>query len=503
MGARARRELRPRFFFVSRYVVRAGCLDENTIAAFFGAKLSGAELAAIDAHIDRCSDCRVLLSSLAAREVSVGPFSATEYSSQRQRNFAGEAMASPLAEQSARLAAGEVLGERFVIEERVGAGGMAEVYRARDRQAGATVAVKVPFGGGTQDCARFEREARLLLQLSHPAIVKHTANGRLADDTPFLAMEWLEGQDLAERLKRGPLGVDEALGLGARIAGALAAAHAVGTIHRDIKPSNIFLSGGTVRGATLIDFGVAREEARESASLATRTGTLLGTLGYMAPEQALGAKTADARADTFSLGCVLFECLTGRRLFVGAHAVEVLAKLLTEPIPSPKSLVPAVPAALDALVLQMLQRDPAARPVDCGAVAAELERIRVAGPDVAPPPAPAVAGDARRGGARARAGWAVVALGAFASAGVGVAILSRMATRSPALSSSSSIQPSAIPVAPQGPETPAEDRRARDVADAAAAPARVASDRPPPPRPARPRASAASPSADPFGNSRN
>jgi eukaryotic-like serine/threonine-protein kinase len=482
--------------------VRAGCLDENTIAAFFRSKLSPGELAAIDAHIDRCADCRVLLSSLAAREVSVGPFSATEFSSRWQRNLDGEPVMTPLTAPVARLSTGDVLAERFVIEARVGAGGMAEVYRARDRAASSTVAVKVPFGAGSSDCARFDREARLLVQLSHPAIVKHTANGRLADDTPFLAMEWLEGEDLAERLKNGPLGVDDTLALGIRVAGALAAAHAVGTIHRDIKPSNIFLRDRTVRGATLIDFGVARQQAPEAASLATRTGTLLGTLGYMAPEQALGAKTADGRADTFSLGCVLFECLTGRRLFVGAHAVEVLAKLLTEPVPSPKSLTPAVPGALDALVLQMLERDPAKRPVDCAAIAAELERIRAAGPDAAP--AVSRAPRPRRG----RAGWAIAVL-AVAAGGGALAMVRTMRSSptAPKASTATSIAiaspdratatatPTATPTATATPPA-----TATLVTTAAITTARVDAM---PARPSRPRAPSSSSSADPFGNSRN
>ncbi len=501
------------------YAVRAGCLDENTIAGFFGAKLSPSQLARIDAHIDRCSDCRVLLSSLAAREVSVGPFSATEeYSSRRQRDLLGGAEEMPLEVQVARLATGDVLADRFVIEARIGAGGMAEVYRARDREAGTTVAVKVPFGAGTQDCARFDREARVLLQLSHPAIVKHTANGHLADETPFLAMEWLEGEDLAERLRQGPLGVDATLELGVRIAGALAAAHALGTIHRDIKPSNIFLSGGTVRGATLIDFGVARQEEAEAASLATRTGTLLGTLGYMAPEQALGAKTADGRADTFSLGCVLFECLTGRRLFVGAHAVEVLAKLLTEPIPSPRSLAPEVPAALDALVLQMLLRDPAARPTDCSAIAAALEQIRAAGPDAPTPPAllppaapvgpaaPTTLPSKLRRPARARRTLALLALLVAATAGVGLVARSRAVA--PPLASPLAAAPppdtvNAVSVAP--PPSPRVVAPPQGVVDASIPAARMASDAPPPPRPGRPRPAAPSSSAspDPFGNSRN
>ena len=498
----------------------SGCLDEDTIDAFFHAKLSREALAAIDVHIDVCKDCRVLLSSLAAREVHVGPFSATEFSSRMQQGILDEADAPPpfSAPPDARLAAGEVLAERFVIEDRVGAGGMAEVYSARDREGGAKVAVKVPLGGGPQTLARFEREAQLLVQLTHPAIVRHTANGRRGDETPFLAMEWLEGQDLAERLKEGPLHVADVLTLGTLMASALAAAHAMGIVHRDIKPSNIFLRDGSVRGATLIDFGVARQAAgADGGSLATRTGTLLGTLGYMAPEQALGAKTADARADMFSLGCVLFEALTGRRLFAGAHAVEVLAKLLTEPVPSPRSLAPHVPVALDALVLQMLRRDPTERPVDCAAVAAELERIRVAGPDAAPARR-AVAADASADARNAptlrrRRAPLVALLVAGAALTTGLVWRARvLPAPSPAVATAS---------APLLPPAPVLSVLAAAPATAAAATAPAPLDPPPATRAAQvpsppdataaairsrvtpSRAKSAPSSADPFGNSRN
>ncbi len=486
--------------------MRAGCLDENTIDGFFGGKLSSAELTAIDAHIDTCSDCRVLLSSIAAHEVNAGPFSATLYSPGLEQEIKNESGPKSSLPPSSRLTAGDVLAGRFVVEGLVGAGGMAEVYRAHDRETDGKVAVKVTLGYGAEDRARFEREAKLLVQLSHTAIVKHTSNGRLPDETPFLAMEWLEGEDLAARLKRAPLTIAECLALGIRVSGALAAAHALGIIHRDVKPSNIFLKRGEVQGATVIDFGVARQ-AFGDGSLATRTGMLLGTLGYMAPEQALGAKTADARADVFSLGCVIFECVSGRRLFAGAHAVEVLAKLLTEPVPRLGSLAVNVPAALDDLVQRMLSRDPNARPADCATVARELVAIRAAGPDPIEsvlPPAPR--GEvARQPSRRSAAIGALLALAAFAVlATAGIAWKARSASPPPSLAlATAAVSPS--PSTPTSAVAPPEPTPAREAIDAAApspAAARVAADGSPPSAP-HPRAVSPAHPADPFGNSRN
>jgi hypothetical protein len=278
----------------------------------------------------------------------------------------------PETDADAEKQAGTVFADRFEILAFVRGGGMGDVYCAKDRTTERLVAVKVLRGLETVDLLRFERESRLLSTLAHPAIVEYVAHGEF-EGTPYLAMEWLEGEDLAERLARGPLGADETRQLGERLAGALARAHAVGVVHRDIKPSNVFLRDGDVRKATILDFGVALAGASDGLAVTlTRSGTLLGTLAYMAPEQARGAKSVDPRADVFSLGCVLFECLTGRRAFAGAHAVEVLAQILTEPAPRPGDVAPNVPADLDDLVVRMLAKDPAERPADCREVEQEL-----------------------------------------------------------------------------------------------------------------------------------
>jgi len=359
------------------------CLEENTAVDFLRGALSAVEVARVGAHVEGCAACRRLLSSLDGRAPTADPFSATQVASSHHRvaSSAGGASAgdprAPRTEprKGPSWPPGTVLADRFELGGLIGAGGMGEVYRARDRVSSGPVAVKIVQVSSEREARRFEREADLLAQLAHPAIVRYVAHGA-HEGTPFLAMEWLEGHDLADELARGPLTIAQSIRLGRRIAGALAAAHALGVIHRDVKPSNIFLCGEDVDRATVVDFGVARATRQEHAATATtRTGTLLGTLGYMAPEQARGAKNADARADVFSLGCVLFECITGTRAFAGGDAVEVLAKVLTEPARHPREIVAEVPPALDALVVKMLAKDPALRPPDCASVAAELARL--------------------------------------------------------------------------------------------------------------------------------
>ncbi len=271
---------------------------------------------------------------------------------------------------------GDLVADRFEVERLAGTGGMGEVFRARDRHTGEPVALKAlhqAHGG-----ERFAREAVLLAELRHPAIVRYIAHGTTPAGEQYLAMEWLEGKDLSDRLReRGRLGIDESVALAARVAEALAVAHQRKIIHRDIKPSNLYLVGGQIERVRLLDFGVAR--ASSGTRVATKTGQLLGTPGYMAPEQARGDPLVDARADVFSLGCVLFECLTGRAAFVGEHVMALLAKILLEDVPRASSLCAEVTPALDDLCAAMLAKDPDRRPRDGAAVAAAIEALGTLG----------------------------------------------------------------------------------------------------------------------------
>ncbi len=262
------------------------------------------------------------------------------------------------------------IAERFELEHVAGEGGMGTVYRARDLRSKEVVALKVVRGELAN--ARFEREARVLADLEDEGIVGYVAHGRIDEQSMFLAMEWIEGESLHARLARGPLSVGECIALGRRLARALGVAHARGVVHRDVKPSNVILRGGRAADAMLVDFGIAR--ANDAARAMTATGAVLGTPQYMAPEQARGEKL-DVRADVFSLGCVLFECLTGRAAFVGPHVVAVLAKILLEPAVRASTLRADVPALLDDLVASMLEKAPAARPSDGDAVLRALAAI--------------------------------------------------------------------------------------------------------------------------------
>lgn len=248
---------------------------------------------------------------------------------------------------------------------------MGTVFRARDRVAGGPVALKVVEGDHAN--ARFEREAQLLARLTHPSIVRYVAHGPLVESRMYLAMEWLDGLSLDERLATAPLSFEESIALAKTVAVALDAAHQAGIVHRDIKPSNVFLRGGNPREPVLVDFGIAR--ASKATYAMTATGAVIGTPAYMAPEQARGDKNVDARADVFSLGCVLFECLAGRPAFVGEHVIAVLAKILLEPAPRLSSLRADVPPALDALVAAMLAKTAAERPPSASAVLAALDAV--------------------------------------------------------------------------------------------------------------------------------
>ncbi|MRG96553.1 serine/threonine-protein kinase PknK [Polyangium spumosum] len=267
---------------------------------------------------------------------------------------------------------GEVLDDRFVLGRRAGSGGMGTVWRAVDRSSGAPVALKVLRDPEGDSAPRFLKEARILSAFEHPHVVRYVAHGIAASGEAWLAMEWLDGESLLARLERGPLDIEESLSLARAVADALGAAHARRIVHRDVKPSNLFLVGGAAEHVKVLDFGIAHGGGTGAL---TRTGSILGTPGYMAPEQARGDADADARADVFALGCVLFECLSGKPAFQGAHPMALLAKLLLEEPPRLRDLCPDVPEPLATLVHRLLSKEPVARPEDGAAVRELVDRI--------------------------------------------------------------------------------------------------------------------------------
>ncbi|MDH5493287.1 MAG: serine/threonine protein kinase, partial [Myxococcales bacterium] len=270
---------------------------------------------------------------------------------------------------------GTLVAERFEIEREAGSGGMGTVYRARDRHRGEIVALKLLRSVDPRDLARFTREARTLAALHHPGIVRYVDHGVAPGGDVWLAMEWLEGEGLDRRLRRG-LRLDEALEIALGAAEALAPAHRRGVIHRDLKPGNLFLVGGDPKRVKVIDFGIARALGAETR--VTTTGTAVGTPNYMSPEQARGAQELDCRTDVYSLGCVLYEMLCGEPPFCGDSAIAVLAKILLEQPRPLRDRNEAIPAVLDALVLRLLAKDPQERPANAAALVEALGQVEAA-----------------------------------------------------------------------------------------------------------------------------
>ncbi|MBX3270106.1 MAG: protein kinase [Sandaracinaceae bacterium] len=284
---------------------------------------------------------------------------------------------------------GDVVAERFLLESIAGQGGMGVVFRALDRATGKPVALKVMTLHVAGAVARFDREARLLASLDHPGIVRYVAHGA-EQYQPWLAMEWLDGEDLSARLFREGLSIADAVTLIRHAAGAVGVAHRAGIVHRDLKPQNLFLVERDPKRVKVLDFGIARQAFAQAAL--TQPGMVLGTPAYMAPEQASGHSEVGPAADVWSLGAMLFECVSGRPPFQGDLPIAVLMKALVEQAPRLSDVSAGVPAGLEALVAKMLARDPAARFPDAGAVAHALYELRL-GPTTgrvsAPPREPA------------------------------------------------------------------------------------------------------------------
>ncbi len=263
---------------------------------------------------------------------------------------------------------------RFDIQEHVTSGGMGSLHRARDTLSGKYVALKLLREQSHSDGERFSRECRTLAELNHPGIVRHIDHGVSESGELYLAMEWLQGVDLAAHLSTvHMLAVSDTLRLGLQLSQALAEAHAHGVVHRDIKPSNIWLMDGSLHRIKILDFGVARTS--DAPADLTHTGVAIGTPGYMAPEQARGELNVDARADLFSLGCVLYECLAGVPAFTGDHVVAVLAKVLLQEAPSVRETRKEVSREVEQLVAGLLSKEPKGRPASALDVANSLSNF--------------------------------------------------------------------------------------------------------------------------------
>ena len=330
------------------------------------------------------------------------------------------------------LSSGNKLGP-YEIQSALGAGGMGEVYRARDTRLDRTVAIKIlpaHLSANAELNARFEREARAVSSLNHPNIC-HLYDIGSQDGTAFLVMEYLDGETLAQRLAKGPLPLKQALEFGIQIAQALATAHRAGILHRDLKPQNVML---TASGAKLLDFGLAKggpavggsssaisgmtpstptmtiAELSSPAKPLTRQGTVVGTYQFMAPEVLQGAE-ADARSDVFGLGCVLYEMVTGRRAFEGKSQLSVMTAIL-EKDPEPVSQIAATsPPALDYVIKTCLEKNPEERFQTAQDVKLQLQWIAGGGGAKAE----AAGGPSKSSGVA----WAVAVVALLAALGLG------------------------------------------------------------------------------------
>jgi eukaryotic-like serine/threonine-protein kinase len=315
------------------------------------------------------------------------------------------------------LTAGSRLGPYEILSP-LGAGGMGEVYKAKDTRLERTVAVKVlpqHMSSSAEVRQRFEREAKTISQLSHAHICALYDVGREAD-VEYLVMEYLEGETLSDRLAKGALPLEQTLRYGVEIADALDKAHRQGIVHRDLKPGNVML---TKSGVKLLDFGLAKAMAPAAAKSSltslptqqnlTQEGTILGTFQYMAPEQ-LEGKDADARTDIFAFGAVLYEMATGRKAFTAASQASLITAIMSADPPSIASAQPMSPPALDRVVKTCLAKDPEDRWQSAGDVGKELKWISEGS---AAGVAPIVSVRRRR---REALAWAIAAVAAVAAA---------------------------------------------------------------------------------------
>ncbi|AKU98782.1 Serine/threonine protein kinase PrkC, regulator of stationary phase [Labilithrix luteola] len=360
------------------------CLTDNDVLAYVEHRLSAQDIAALHVHIDRCEQCRVLLSEVAR----TGPASPPARASAPERVIIRDGRVTTpaeLAREAARRApapprepqVGDVVGDRYTLERFLGEGGTSVVWEASLAGTGQRVALKLLKSENPEAARRFSREARVTAALRHEHIVQvHETFVVPESNTMVMAMELLDGFSLARVLKRrdppGPLPVRETVRILKPVVEAVEAAHAVGVVHRDLKPENIFLLGDG-REASLrsprvkvLDFGLAKLTANEGETAAsaklTQEGMVVGTPHYMAPEQVLSGIEVNHTTDVWALGVITYECLAGVRPIEQSSLTRILRAIATPKIVPLAERAPHVPRAMATLVGKMLSKPQADRP---------------------------------------------------------------------------------------------------------------------------------------------
>jgi serine/threonine protein kinase len=336
------------------------CPENETLAALVGGQLRLDQHPDVEAHLAGCSACQNLLA------VAVDALGDTS---------------GPVAEElSDGLQLGEVLASKYRIEGVLGSGAMGTVYAARHGELGQLVAIKVLQSAAPTAAARFLREAKITAHLRS----EHTARvfdfGRTGEDAPFIVMEHLAGEDLANLSKRGPVSAARAAAYAVQVCKALSEAHAAGVVHRDLKPSNLFLTRRSDGSECIkvLDFGISKrlsEGTSDESHELTHTQSLLGSPAYMSPEQLRESKDVDARTDIWSLGVVLYELVTCRRPFNATSLAALSASIAADEPPSLSSLRTDVPVAFERVVMRCLRKDPRERFPSAAELAAALAPI--------------------------------------------------------------------------------------------------------------------------------
>ena len=307
-----------------------------------------------------------------------------------QKEFSGDVESCPddggkllvLDSETADPLIGTTVDGRYVVQSTLGVGGMGAVYRAHQKTMNRAIALKVlkrELSNDPQIVKRFLREVQAVSVLRHPNTIIVYDFGQTPENLLYIAMEYLEGTPLADRLKEvGALPVRQSLEIIGQVCGALTEAHGKGIIHRDLKPDNIFLAnmGGT-DVVKVLDFGIAKLDNSDQQTQLTRAGLTVGTPPYMSPEQAEGRLDITTQSDIYSLGCILFECLTGRPPFIGDSPVKVLMDHCTAEVPALQVANPTVqvPPQVEAIVMAMLQKDATRRPPSASALAEHLQAL--------------------------------------------------------------------------------------------------------------------------------